>query len=52
MSDTAYDEGYHAYVMGRDEHKNPYDAADIEHKFWSDGWQDAAEDAGFEGIEE
>jgi ribosome modulation factor len=37
-----YQEGYRAQQMGQPEESNPYTGLNAE--FWSDGWDDSAED--------
>ncbi|ANS87805.1 hypothetical protein VSVS12_04105 [Vibrio scophthalmi] len=38
-----YNEGYYAWQQDKKEEDNPYSGMDAE--FWSDGWQDAEDDA-------
>ncbi|MEW8525457.1 MAG: hypothetical protein AB2552_20645 [Candidatus Thiodiazotropha endolucinida] len=41
-NDEIYQEGYRAHQMGESEDYNPYTGLDPE--YWSDGWEDSAED--------
>ena len=43
-----YNEGRLDYYFGAEEYSNPYTG--IEAEYWSDGWEDAAEDAEAEQV--
>lgn len=43
QQEAVYQLGYQAYLSGESELSNPYDGIDAE--YWSDGWEDAKEDA-------
>lgn len=41
--EAIYQEGYSAFHAGKNEFNNPYTG--LEAEYWSDGWEDASEDA-------
>lgn len=41
--DNFWEEGFTAFFLGLSEDENPYTGLEAEH--WSDGWEDAQEDA-------
>lgn len=42
--EDVYQEGYRSYSVGEDE-SNLYPSNTLEHEFFSDGWEDAHDDA-------